>query len=91
MTIKMGIYLFENGVVKNNLFKKEIRESIENSKLIYLDFKGINSIFETDFRELFINILSNKNILKKIKIINATTSIKRTLKIVINNTIRKQG
>ncbi len=61
-----------------------------NNKIITLNFEKSNSYFITEdyLREVFFKLTDNPNILKNIKIVNASAGIRSSLKLVVNNITR---
>ncbi len=78
-------------MVKEDLSSEYLRRQIvkcyHNNENITLNFIKVNCCFisEDYLRDAFFNITNNKDILKNIKIINATAGIRASLKFVVNN------
>lgn len=70
--------------------RRQIIECFRNGEVIRLNFIKANCYFisEDYLRDAFFSITNNTDILKNIKIINATEGIRASLKFVVNNKCR---
>ncbi len=59
-------------------------------KFLCLNFINVFSISESDFYEIFEDLLGEKKLLKRIKIFHANDSILKSLKKIVNGQIREK-
>ncbi len=67
--------------------RRQIVECFHKGEIVILNFEKANCYFisEDYLRDAFSRITNNTEILKNIKIINATAGIRSSLKLVVNN------
>ncbi len=82
-----------NILIKNKYKLEELKRMIETSvysgEIIRLDFLDIEAISKKEYKEIFSEISNNIDLLKKVKIIRASSGVMKSLYIAINKIDRK--
>ncbi len=82
-----------NILIRNKYQLRELKKMIETTvyseETVVLNFLDVEVISEKDYKEIFSDISNDINLLKKVKIIRASSGVMKSLYMAVNKINRK--